>query len=424
LVLKFQGAAHHFGQLETIMADTRTEKAPEDLEYTKWKEDIRLREQEIELKEREQRSRDQELAVKRTEFERSRWSSPIVLAVLAAAIAGLGNAGVAWLNGYDQRRIENDRAGTTRTLEESRSEAARILEVIKTNDPDKAAINLGFLLDTGLISDAKTRNQLQAYLDKRIRGQGPALPTGVPAEGTPVGGPGARVALVIGNERYPNLPVDRQKALNDARAIADTLQKLGFAVIRGENLDRRGMINQFVEFSQRVRQGDMALLFYAGHSALIAGSNYLIPTDMPLLQPNERGLVDFRAIRLDLMIAEIRARKARTIVLFIDSCRDPFLHPGAGIGCILEEHEGVFALYSASEGQTPLERLGDTDDSPNSVFTRVLVRALGRSDQHLLELASDVRREVAQLARSVGHVQLPPYSDFTLGGRVYLGDRR
>jgi hypothetical protein len=84
----------------------------------------------------------------------------------------------------------------------------------------------------------------------------------------------------------------------------------------------------------------------------------------------------------------------------------------------------VFALYSASEGQTPLERLGDTDDSPNSVFTRVLVRALGRSDQHLLELASDVRREVAQLARSVGHVQLPPYSDFTLGGRVYLGDRR
>jgi hypothetical protein len=53
----------------------------------------------------------------------------------------------------------------------------RILEVIRANDPDKAAVNLKFLVDAGLISDTVRRKDLQAFLDNRIDGQGPALPT-------------------------------------------------------------------------------------------------------------------------------------------------------------------------------------------------------------------------------------------------------
>ena len=50
-----------------------------------------------------------------------------------------------------------------------------------------------------------------------------------------------RVALVLGNDQYPNLPADQQlrKAVNDARAIGLTLGRLGFEVISGENLGRR-----------------------------------------------------------------------------------------------------------------------------------------------------------------------------------------
>jgi hypothetical protein len=36
----------------------------------------------------------------------------------------------------------------------TKAEAARILEVIRTDNPDKAATNLKFLVDAGLISDA------------------------------------------------------------------------------------------------------------------------------------------------------------------------------------------------------------------------------------------------------------------------------
>src|SRR5829696_8538766 len=44
-----------------------------------------------------------------------------------------------------------------------------------------------------------------------------------------------RVALVIGNDRYDNLPPDQQlqKAVNDARAVGDAVSQLGFQVIRG-----------------------------------------------------------------------------------------------------------------------------------------------------------------------------------------------
>src|SRR5262245_21597700 len=44
-----------------------------------------------------------------------------------------------------------------------------------------------------------------------------------------------RVALVIGNNHYPNLPPDRQltRAVNDGRAVGNALQRIGYTVIRG-----------------------------------------------------------------------------------------------------------------------------------------------------------------------------------------------
>jgi hypothetical protein len=48
---------------------------------------------------------------------------------------------------------------------------------LKTNDPDKAATNLAFLLQTGLIVAGDRRKSLAAYLKNREAGQGPALPS-------------------------------------------------------------------------------------------------------------------------------------------------------------------------------------------------------------------------------------------------------
>src|SRR5262249_44334972 len=87
-----------------------------------------------------------------------------------------GNAAAIWLTGRSQHDLETTKAEQARGLEEGKAEAARILEMIKTGDPEKAADNLKFLLDAGLISDADRRKNIQNFLAHRPAGKGPALP--------------------------------------------------------------------------------------------------------------------------------------------------------------------------------------------------------------------------------------------------------
>lgn len=144
-------------------------------EQLKWKDEIRLRQQSIDIEDRAQKSKDDEIKLRKEELNSSRWSSPLVIAILGATLAAAGNLVVNLLNAYEQRQLENDRSVATETLEKEKAEAARILEVVKTGDPDKAAENLRVLLDTHLISDTTTRDNVQAYLENRQAGQGIAL---------------------------------------------------------------------------------------------------------------------------------------------------------------------------------------------------------------------------------------------------------
>src|SRR5215831_11974195 len=60
-----------------------------------------------------------------------------------------------------------------------------------------------------------------------------------------------RVALVIGNDRYDALPA-LQKAVNDARAVGERFQRLGYEVIRVENAPRRVMNEKISELTARI----------------------------------------------------------------------------------------------------------------------------------------------------------------------------
>jgi len=117
---------------------------PDDMSFEreKWLADQDFRDREFKLKERDQQNRDNELRLKERELRSSTWRSPLVVAIFAAAVAASGNAFVVWLNAQSQRELDN-----------SKAESARILEMIKTDDPQRAAVNLAFLLKSGLISD-------------------------------------------------------------------------------------------------------------------------------------------------------------------------------------------------------------------------------------------------------------------------------
>jgi hypothetical protein len=63
----------------------------DQFEREKWEAEKELRERELALKTREQDNRDQELYLKSQEQRLSRWNTPLIVAFIAAALAGITN---------------------------------------------------------------------------------------------------------------------------------------------------------------------------------------------------------------------------------------------------------------------------------------------------------------------------------------------
>src|SRR5215510_12260160 len=99
-----------------------------------------------------------------------------------------------------------------------------------------------------------------------------------------------RVALLVGNNGYENVP-RLETAINDARALAETLKALGFKVLVGENQSRRSMSEALLAFDRTIEFGDTALFFFAGHGFEIHGQNFLLPTDVPAATEGQEELV-------------------------------------------------------------------------------------------------------------------------------------
>ncbi|MBV8923299.1 caspase family protein [Bradyrhizobium sp.] len=227
-----------------------------------------------------------------------------------------------------------------------------------------------------------------------------------------------RVALVIGNNDYKNVP-KLQKAVNDARTMGDTLRQLGFEVMVAENQNRQQFSQSLLAFDNAVGPDDTAFFFYAGHGFEIAGQNYLLPTDVPAASEGQEELVRDASVLADRIVERLQNRKVRTSILVFDACRNnPFersgtraVAGGGGLAPMTQLPEGVFSIFSAGYKQTALDRLSNNDNSPNSVFTRTFAKVLLLPGENLVEVAQHTRKQVSELAESIGHRQIPAYTD-------------
>jgi uncharacterized caspase-like protein len=86
-----------------------------------------------------------------------------------------------------------------------------------------------------------------------------------------------RVALVIGNSAYQNVP-GLPNPINDATAIAELLRNAGFDVVDSRADLGIAVIRRAIrEFADVARDADIAVVYYAGHGIEVDGTNYLIP---------------------------------------------------------------------------------------------------------------------------------------------------
>jgi uncharacterized caspase-like protein len=211
---------------------------------------------------------------------------------------------------------------------------------------------------------------------------------------------GKRVALVIGNGAYGSLGKLRNP-VNDARAIASALGKLGFAVTTVENADRAALGRAVIEHAARLRNADSGVLFYAGHGMQVRGTNYLMPVEA---DPRSEGEVDLGAVSLPWVMQQIADSGSRANVLILDACRNnplqtAFRSSSRGLAIVGRAPSNMLVLFATAPDDVAAD-----GDGANGLFTTELLRHL---DQPGVPIEVMFKGVVAGVRQKSGGKQVP-----------------
>jgi len=129
-----------------------------------------------------------------------------------------------------------------------------------------------------------------------------------------------KVALIIGNGDY--LHSGRLKnPTNDSRDMKNSLKKLGFEIIYGENLTKKEMNRKLKEFGQIAQGSETALFYYAGHGLQSQGENFLLPIDAEIDYFEDIPEESMSFQRVESEFGNLGASN----IFILDACRDnPF----------------------------------------------------------------------------------------------------
>jgi uncharacterized caspase-like protein len=205
-----------------------------------------------------------------------------------------------------------------------------------------------------------------------------------------------RVAFIVGNSNYQNV-VALANPANDAAAITEMFRKAAFDVVESRrDLKNADMRRALRDFTEKARDADIAVIYYAGHGIEVDGTNYLVPIDAVL----ERDTDAYdEAIALDRILQAIEpARQLRLVIL--DACRDnPFAKNmkrtvasrtlSRGLAGVEPTRPNTLIAFAAKGGSTASD-----GDNKNSPFTTALLKYLAKPGLELGKAFRLVRDDV------------------------------
>ena len=220
-----------------------------------------------------------------------------------------------------------------------------------------------------------------------------------------------RVALVIGNSSYKVGAL--RNPVNDAQAIAASLNELGFEVVLRENASLRDMIEAFRQFSISAKTASVRVVFYAGHGVQLKGRNYLLPVDTEIRAEDE---LPQKGADLNEFLDRLSGMQQGINIVILDACRNnPFsgseiVGPDgrrlkfrgatpAGLAPV-EAPLGSMIAFSTAPGGVAL----DNPTEKNSLYTKALLASMKAPGLPVEMLFKQVRLNVA---RETGRVQVP-----------------
>lgn len=215
-----------------------------------------------------------------------------------------------------------------------------------------------------------------------------------------------RVALILGNAQYQNLPV-LKNPVSDASALERRLKELGFEVVSGFDLTKAETQATMARFAKVVRGADLALFYYAGHGLQVSTRNYLLPVDALL---EDDTSLDFEAVSLDFVLRQL-SRETKVRLVFLDACRDNplaatgradrFGDLGRGLAEVRFEDGGDGTLIAFATSPDEIAYDGGGEHSP---FTTALLAHLGDEN---VQLTTVMTRITGDVFKATGGKQRP-----------------
>ena len=240
-----------------------------------------------------------------------------------------------------------------------------------------------------------------------------------------------RVALVIGNSAYRNVPALANPE-KDATVIAATLRKIGFQVVALTNASHDVMTASLREFTKQAQQSDWAMVYYAGHGMEVAGVNYLIPIDARISTDRD---VQLGAVPLSQVLESADAAKKIKLIM-LDACRDNPFKPapaagpqavaagpsitGAPVTTRSTDGRGLaevkvagatLVVYAAKDGQVALDGEGGNSPFAVAVVQRLVMPGVEINKMFRL-VRDDVMEATAGRQEPFTYGSLPGKEDF------------
>src|SRR3981081_4315593 len=207
---------------------------------------------------------------------------------------------------------------------------------------------------------------------------------------------GDRLALVIGNAKYPDAEAPLKEPINDARDVADELKRDGFNVEVGENLTGEAMRRAFDKLYGHIKPGSVVLVFFSGFGVQSGRTSYMTPIDAQIwTEPDVRR----DGFSLESVLGEINGRGAGVKIALIDAsrrnpCERRFRSFSAVLAPVIAPN-GTLVMYSAALSSVISDNGGD-----HSLFVQELLKEIRVPDMMAEETLNRTRVGVTRASRS------------------------
>jgi uncharacterized caspase-like protein len=204
-----------------------------------------------------------------------------------------------------------------------------------------------------------------------------------------------KVALVLGNSNYRNVPALRNPA-NDANAIAEVLKGFGFDVTLKLNASRTEMETAIAAHTARLAQvNGVGVFYYAGHGLQLSWTNFLVPVDVAI---RTAEAVQANCVDLSALMDGARNAANPMNIIILDACRvnpfEPnFRVPNKGLSQMDAPNDTLLA-YATAPGNVAAD-----GDGANGLYTESLLKEIRVPETRIEDVFKRVRLNVRHKSR-------------------------